>query len=583
MKKLKLFRHVLTSLTRSIKRFPLPTLFTTITTILMIILANEYLYDFDKNTVRLFSRLVMTSSLGFPLFLCINLLFRRWQGLKAGTRNLIRFTGAVALILYFFFLSKGTETVTTSRFLAFNLALYLLFLVIPYFYKRENFELYVVKLFIRVLVTIIYSVILYLGLSAIFLTINALLDIPVSHRFYLNTWLITAGIFAPVFFLGGVPEQGQKINPDDYPTFFEILLLYIVMPLITIYTGILYIYFIKILITAQWPRGLVAHLVLWYSALSTVVMFFIHPLLYKKWVKQFIKWFPVTNIPLLIMMFVSIGKRINAYGVTENRYYVVLLGLWILGIMVYYILSSKKRNIILPLSLAIIMVLAVIGPWSSFSISRYSQNKRFAAILSRYRMIRDNRIIKTDKVISENDQKEINSIISYFKNNHDLDDLNYLPEGFTTDNMEELFGFSYSGNYYESYKYFSHKTYENREPIRVSGYDYLFHLKSKDLKLHESDSDITVKYNKEDYHLLINHRGQEVYHKPLLPLFSRLHKVVKEKGEENLKPNDYTLIQENGKVKVKVIIAHISGSAHKSDPDKINIYSTDLYLLLKVK
>ena len=85
------------------------------------------------------------------------------------------------------------------------------------------------------------------------------------------------------------------------------------MPIITVYTAILYVYFVKILITLQWPVGMVAHLVIWYSIISTGVIFLISPLIEgNKWVKNFIFWFTKLVIPIMIMMFVSLGIRINA-------------------------------------------------------------------------------------------------------------------------------------------------------------------------------------------------------------------------------------------------------------------------------
>src|SRR5690606_32311453 len=156
------------------------------------------------------------------------------------------------------------------------------------------------------------------------------------------------------------------LEHEDYSIVLKVLLLYIVIPLLTAYTAILYIYFIKIIISWEWPIGLVSHLVLWYALIVTAVLFLITPMRDEnKWANIFSKWMPIIILPILIMMFISMGIRINAYGVTENRYYVVVMGLWIFGIMVYYSLVKKPLNILLPTTLAVIALLSVLGPLSS--------------------------------------------------------------------------------------------------------------------------------------------------------------------------------------------------------------------------
>ena len=69
---------------------------------------------------------------------------------------------------------------------------------------------------------------------------------------------------------------------------------------------------------------------------------FITPILDKnKWAYRFKHWFPKFILPILIMMFISIGIRIRQYGVTENRYFVIILGLWVLGIMLYFTFTKN--------------------------------------------------------------------------------------------------------------------------------------------------------------------------------------------------------------------------------------------------
>nr|WP_243124588.1 DUF4153 domain-containing protein [Clostridium sp. AWRP] len=101
--------------------------------------------------------------------------------------------------------------------------------------------------------------------------------------------------------------------------------------------------------TKQWPVGLVSHLVLWYSVIVTIVLFFITPIKNNNsWQNNFSKIFPKIILPLIIMMFVSISIRINAYGITEKRYFTLILGIWLFFIMKS--LQNGANTLISPLS-----------------------------------------------------------------------------------------------------------------------------------------------------------------------------------------------------------------------------------------
>jgi len=584
MNLLKLFKSGISGLYLSIKRFPYALSFSTLTTITIIILINIG-NSYDSVTIDMLKRIAMTLALGYPLYLCLKVIFESGINVTRINKIVCRLLAAVFLLSYFFFLLSELDKVSISRYTAVTLALYLLFLVIPYFYKRNNFEIYVVKLFSRLSITLIYAVVLYSGLAITLFTINKLLDIPISSELYVSTWLIVIGIFAPIFLLAGIPRQNEIIDIKEYPKLFEILLLYIVMPLITVYTSILYIYFVKILITRLWPEGLVAHLVLWYASISIIVLFFISPLRKNKWVSSFIHWLPRTLIPLLLMMYVAIGIRINNYGVTENRYFVVVLGLWSIGIVLYYIFKRKKRNIILPLSLAILTLLSVFGPWSSYSISIQSQNKRFEEIAKKYNIIENNTIVNSTEKFAPDDQKELNAILRYFDQYHQLNDIKSLPADFTRDDTEDYFGFTFKGNRYDfsKHQYFTYNLINYNRIIRLENYDYLFIIQGYNNEIKQSNNLLTVTLNDLNKDIIIMENDIEIYNKSLLPVLKEIHLNNKDIPYEKLNPEDFIFFDENKNLSIKIIFRTISGTSEISNPNGINIDNIDLYLLIGLK
>ena len=433
----------------SFKRFPISLLYSTCTAI-MIIIINEIDSNLSRQTYEMLTRITMTLALGIPYI----------------------FVGILQVVFYNFLL-KELNMVTISRYVGLNLTFYLCFLYIPHWLDKKNFEFYVIHILTYFLVTYVYSAVLFGGLSAILFAIDKLLGITVKSETYFYTFLIVALIFAPAYFLAYIP-QGKDISlRKSYSKILKILLTYIVMPLLSIYSLILYIYFGKIIITMTWPEGLVSHLVLWFSLLLTMVLFFISPIREDtKWILKFSKWSPRIILPILIMMFVSMGIRINAYGITENRYYVLVLGLWIFGIMVYLSLSKKSRNIVLPISLSIIILISLLGPLSSYSISKYSQSKRFESILSKNKMLESGKIIPSPNINIE-DKQSLSSILSYFENNHDLNNLSVLPKEFKIQDMEDTFGFDYQSPYLTYNHYFHYSSDMSEDILNISDYDYL--------------------------------------------------------------------------------------------------------------
>ena len=577
-------KKLLVGLYASIKRFP-ATLCISAATAVMLIIVNELEPTAGQANLDVLKRIAMILALGIPLSLCITHIFERKEGMRPAARILASLAGIAALLLYYFFLLPDFKMVSVTRYTALTTTLYITFILLPYFYKRENFELYVVKLFIRFWITVLYSGVLFAGMAAILFTIDQLLQIKVDEKMYLYVWFVIAGVFAPAFFLGGIPAFMQHLEKDDYSKLLRILLLYIIMPLITVYTAILYIYFAKAIITLEWPQGLVAHLVLWYSVISAAVIFLTSPLTeVNKWVRTFIFWFIKLILPVLVIMFVSIGIRINAYGITENRYFVVLLGLWVTGVMIYLNLAKNKRNIVMPISLAIIALLSVFGPWSAYSVSKLSQNIRFESILDRNDMINNNMVSKPSKEIAENDRNEISEILLYFSNNHNLRDLKYLPADFKLENMEATFGFPlHQRGYQPNDGVFSfNMNTMNGEAVDIKGYDYLFDFRNNYQEKSMKAGNMEIQYTNQEAEIKIFNSGLVIYTSNLSEFVRQLYEKHQSGDYKEVDQKDMTFTVQDAAVDMKIIIYNAYGRM-ENETDEITIDGIDFIVMAKVK
>lgn len=568
MKAVAVLKNILAGLYKSIKRFPLSILFSLSTAIILIVIS-EMQPIRDGSIREMLYRLAMTAALGIPLSLCIKLLYERDDSKNDIKLAAMYGAGIAALILYYFFLLGKLNMVSNTRYAGISIALYLVFLYIPYLPRRENYEKYVIKVMTSFFITAIYSAVLYGGLSAIWFTVDKLLGVNITSEIYYYTWLAVVFGFAPAYFLTGVPLYGQKLESESFPKLLNILLLYIVMPLLAIYTFILYIYFAKIIFTRVWPQGLVSNLVLWYSVIDAATLFFITPVRHEnRWADVFLKWSPRIILPLLAMMFVSMGIRVNAYGITENRYYVIVLGLWVSCIMVYFAFSKKMINVILPVTLSAVAIISVIGPFSSYSVSKWSQNKRFEGILSKNGML-EGRKIKLSNTISSKDKIEISSILNYFMRNHDLKDVSLLPDDFKMENMDKVFGFPYEPTQENRNDYFDFMIDANGGPIDIKGYDYMFESISN--RTGNSKNPLDAVYDSQSGILKINHNGKTVYEKNMSSILDELIKKHSATTNKNALPaEDMIFTDENESVKVKFIIKYISGRKDNAGGNVLN-------------
>ncbi|MBK9320884.1 MAG: DUF4153 domain-containing protein [Bacteroidetes bacterium] len=127
-----------------------------------------------------------------------------------------------------------------------------------------------------------------------------------------------------VLFIRSSSRFSRLEKENDYPNGLRIFTQFVLLPLVTIYLGILYVYELKILITMNWPRGWVSYLVIGFSTAGILALLLVWPLRNDdryKWVKTFTRLFYIALLPLIALLFFSIYIRVKEYGITETDIY----------------------------------------------------------------------------------------------------------------------------------------------------------------------------------------------------------------------------------------------------------------------
>lgn len=312
--------------------------------------------------------------------------------------------------------------------------------------RREGFWAYNKQLFLQILIAFIYSSVLFGGLSIAILAVDQLFNADISEETYLRLFFFIAGVFNTVFFLSGVPKDYEALSMEEsYPKGLKIFTQYVLLPLVFIYLLILYAYMAKIFILAEWPVGWVAILVLCFSIAGIFSFLLIYPLRHNpedKWIGVFNRWFYFALIPLTVLLYVAIFKRLQQYGITEERYFVLLLAIWLTGIIAYFLLSKKDDIRVIPISLFLLTLLAV---FTAFPVARISQLNRMELVLEKYGLLQNGKInLGTQKPTHEM-EKALSSFLDFLDDREDMDRLQpYLSFDLKTLRNDSVDNNSYS-------------------------------------------------------------------------------------------------------------------------------------------
>jgi uncharacterized protein DUF4153 len=506
-------------------RFPL----TLISSLLGVVVA-IYIFEHEQVIDKMFPLInaMLCLALGIPLFFCVNVFTKKLDltnlqsiGVKVGA--------AIILFLLYFTLPNSEETANTSlpyiRYTIYNIAIHLLVSFAPYLKGKQlnGFWQYNRLLFTRLILSIIYSGFLYVGIALALVSLNLLFEIKIHEKLYLDLWIIIVGFFNTWFFIAGMPTNFDNLEEiDEYPFGLKVFSQYILLPLLLLYLVILYLYGAKIILLWDWPKGVVSWLIIAVAVLGIFAFLLIHPFGQKEensWIKKFSKAYYFILLPLVIMLFIAISMRLADYGVTINRYIVLLLGVW-LTIVCFYFIMGKNNIKFIPISLCVMMLLMSFGPWSMFNVSENSQAERLKTILTENGILKDGKVVNeqtikidsnyysqdyeypNNKLVTDSLNNEIKSIIDYLDDYHGFNGvkdiysqdfesqiLNYnnKKERWSRINEAEIYmkalGLEYKHTYID-YKndYSSYSVTYNNNLVDVSGYDYMIKFNYYDSK-----------------------------------------------------------------------------------------------------
>lgn len=468
---------------------------------------------------------------------------------------------------------------------------YLIFLLVPIIEKSKDREKYFQSVVINTGVTVIFSMVLFLGVTAIIGAVDMLL-FNVNNNLYFYTFIFSASVFGVTFFLSRLKGIDENMESYDISRIGKVLLSYIVIPLIIGYTVILYIYAGKILVLMNLPKGIVSHLVLWYMTFTLFIIVMVTPLVKEnRLIEKFKRWFPIFSIPLIILALVAIFERIFQYGVTENRYIIVMVIIWLMFNMAFYIFRTDVRIVIV--SLITVVFISLFTPLNMTRISERSQNRRLEKLLVNNGFIKNGNLVKNEGAAAKG-KKDIIETVDYFyysysvigKNSKTIkingkeykDKKSFVKE---IGGNESWYGWNSIEINKDMYVEFIQSRGDlNQEIIETGGYNYYFHGEKISENEVISSEKFEIRLLSQDEIVFVDKNTKEEIWKISLKeeakkVYGKVREEVK-KSKENrvvLPTEKMSITRENGKIKYKIFFKWVNLGKN----EEIEEYRYDIY------
>ena len=362
------------------KRFPLTLLSSFMATAIMIYFIEVDLPKDGALYSTLF-RVTMVATLGIFLFTAASLLkiFGKVAPLVLST---------ILLVLYYFALPEAYELLTGGVIFFRHTFLLILFFIVmlwaPYARsERSNGDYweYVKQLLFSFAMTALFTLVMISGVDGALYAVEKLFELQVNGKLYGQVNLFIVGIFSVGYFLSQIPREPTTLKQSlELPRVEKFFTKWVLTTLTGLYFVILYLYTFKVLATMEWPKGILAWLIVIFSAVAVLTyLFWTHFVTEQK--SGWRRWIWLAILLQTIMLFMAIGMRIEEYSWTESRYMVVLLGLWLAGISLYFSLNRQAKIKWIFISLSTLLALSQVGPLSAYSISKKAQTDRLETML----------------------------------------------------------------------------------------------------------------------------------------------------------------------------------------------------------
>lgn len=378
-----------------VKRFPVSAAYITALSIFLIFNIIDEGELLDDSLIGAVSYYL---SVGFVLSLTLHL----WQeeGKKQRTILIVNMVAHLVLLadaIYIYHVLEDSNSYHYEVWVAhaaiiFSLLLSLFFL--SFFKEKDNIASwnFTMNILVNLFICHFIGEVMWGGFSLLLSSFNFLFHIDFDSKWYMVIGVLTGLLLSSWLFLGRIPNGENKHDRTPVDSgFLNAVMRFLFLPLVGLYTIVLYIYAIQILVKWELPNGWVSWLVVASMVGLIIIEFGLYPVRKaqnRKADNLIARYLPVAILPLLLLMTVGIIRRFNDYGITINRLYLITLNLWFYFVCITLFITRARRINWITISFALIFLLTSAFPVNYFSITRNCMDSKIRKMLYSTDMIR---------------------------------------------------------------------------------------------------------------------------------------------------------------------------------------------------
>ncbi|MER2292575.1 MAG: DUF4153 domain-containing protein [Aerococcus urinaeequi] len=415
---------------------------------------------------------IYASTVGMLLATVVQVAYERF--LKDGSRvQALGLQGVAGFgaVVYYLFASRTGDFYSSHLFTRTNIAMFLLTLLIIWLPSIKNegldfaqsFRIWFKSFF----VSAVYTSILMIGISLVLAGWSILIS-NVEGELYWDIFSVLIYIFFPWYILSQqsvfsrpfVEEEGKMSS--DVSKFLDVLLTKIFIPIVTVYTVIIFIYFFSTL--GNWTDITIEIVMVSYLVVGWMVLFLVAAI-ERAFVVRFTQIYAVAVLIASVFQIYRSVIYSNVYGVTMSRYMLILFcSISAVGAILYLM-----KNEWLPLVLAAGLFVAMTPPVDAISVSVASQGEIVNDIIADYPdLVTDGQLQLTPENVEQLDEttaQKMKQSLRYLDKYNELGRVSSIPEDF--DVYQDLGAFDgvhtdddYDYGYLDSYYFSAHLNFD---------------------------------------------------------------------------------------------------------------------------
>ncbi len=330
----------------------------------------------------------------------------------------------------------------------------------------------------------IYGIVILSGASGVAGAIQALLYNDMSSKVYMYIATI-AGFLAFTIFVGYFPDfrKGEKDEHREVaqkqPRFVEILLEFIMVPIVTALTAVLLAWSVRTIVTGDWPPFEELSAIATSYALGGIWLHIMITQGKSGLAKFYRKFYPVAALVILAFEAWAIKVRLGSSGLKTTEYYFILTWIVAVSASIALLFMKKKAHRSIVAVVCVLIVFSVL-PVTGYNVLPVNmQVSRLEGLLEREGMLVEGQIVHAEKEPERSVRESITDAVLFIARSDDAKHPVWFDDNIGEKNaFEEKFGFEQVWPENDDYYYggdgknLGTSLYLNSKPIEIEDYEW---------------------------------------------------------------------------------------------------------------